>query len=46
MDNSPKTLFERIGGEETVSAAVETFYAKVLADERMNGYFTKSDMTQ
>ena len=39
-------LFVRIGGAAAVDAAVELFYSKVLADERVNGFFTKTDMTQ
>lgn len=39
-----KTLYEKIGGEAAVDAAVEKFYAKVLADERINYFFTGVDM--
>ena len=38
------TLFERIGGEDAVNAAVDIFYEKVLADERINGFFENLDM--
>ena len=30
------TLFEKLGGEAAVDAAVDKFYRKVLADERVN----------
>ena len=40
------SLFERIGGAEAVDAAVELFYSKVLADERVNSFFKKTDMTK
>lgn len=42
----PKSLFERIGGEAAVNAAVELFYSKVLADSRVNSYFKKTDMSK
>ena len=42
MSNS--TLFERLGGEDAVNAAVDIFYRKVLADERVNYFFDGVDM--
>ena len=39
-----KTLYERIGGEAAVNAAVELFYRKVLNDYRINRFFDNSDM--
>ncbi len=38
------TLFERIGGEAAVDKAVDIFYDKVLADERINHFFEGLDM--
>lgn len=38
------SLYERIGGEAAVNAAVDVFYKKVLADERINGFFENLDM--
>lgn len=38
------TLYERIGGEAAVNAAVELFYRKVLGDHRINRFFTHTDM--
>ena len=38
------TLFERIGGEKAVDAAVDIFYEKVLADQRINHFFENLDM--
>ncbi|MFG1501188.1 group 1 truncated hemoglobin [Halobacteriovorax sp. XZX-3] len=37
-------LFERIGGREAVNAAVDVFYNKVLADERIRHFFEGIDM--
>ncbi len=39
-----KTLFEQLGGEAAVQAAVDVFYRKVLADYRINRFFDGSDM--
>ena len=39
-----KSLYERIGGEAAVNAAVELFYRKVLNDYRINRFFDNSDM--
>jgi len=39
-----KTLYERIGGEPAVNAAVDIFYRKVLADDRINRFFEDVDM--
>lgn len=38
------TLYERIGGEAAVDKAVDVFYEKVLADERIADYFRDIDM--
>ena len=38
------SLFERIGGEAAVDAAVDIFYRKVLSDDRVNGFFDDVDM--
>jgi len=38
------TLFERLGGEPAVDAAVDIFYEKVLADERISSFFENLDM--
>jgi len=39
-----QTLFEKIGGEAAVDAAVDIFYRKVLADDRINTFFEGVDM--
>ena len=33
------TLYERIGGEKAIDAAVDLFYKKVMADNRINRFF-------
>jgi truncated hemoglobin YjbI len=38
------SLYERIGGEAAVDAAVDNFYEKVIADERINLFFENIDM--
>ena len=38
------SLFERIGGEAAVDAAVDKFYEKVLADDRIKHFFEGVDM--
>jgi len=38
------TLFEQIGGDAAVNAAVDIFYRKVLADDRINKFFDGVDM--
>ncbi|MFV2056363.1 MAG: group 1 truncated hemoglobin [Thiohalomonadales bacterium] len=39
-------LFEKIGGEAAVNAAVDIFYRKVLADDRINEFFDGVDMEE
>ncbi len=38
------TLFERLGGEAALDAAVDKFYGKVLADDRIKHFFEGVDM--
>ncbi|MBV6647456.1 MAG: group 1 truncated hemoglobin [Cyclobacteriaceae bacterium] len=44
METVKMSLFERIGGMDAVNAAVDIFYEKVLADEALRPFFTKTDM--
>jgi len=37
-------LYEQIGGDAAVNAAVDIFYRKVLADDRINYFFEGVDM--
>ncbi|MEY4768468.1 MAG: hypothetical protein RL637_1107 [Pseudomonadota bacterium] len=47
-ENTPSSasLYERIGGEAAVNAAVELFYQKVLNDYRINRFFNHTDMAK
>ena len=38
------SLYERIGGDAAVDAAVDRFYDKVLADDRIKAFFENLDM--
>lgn len=40
------TLFETLGGQEAVNTAVDIFYRKVLADDRVNNFFDGVNMEQ
>lgn len=37
-------LYERIGGSEAIAAAIDAFYERVLADDRIAHYFDDIDM--
>ncbi|UGT61653.1 group I truncated hemoglobin [Nocardia asteroides] len=37
---SPDNIFDRIGGYEALEAVVADFYIRVLADDRLAGFFT------
>jgi len=38
------SLYDQLGGEAAVNAAVDVFYRKVLSDYRINRFFDSSDM--
>ena len=38
------SIYDRIGGAAAVDAAVDIFYRKVLADERISSFFDDVDM--
>ncbi len=40
------SLFTRLGGKPAVDAAVDLFYDKVLADDRIKHFFDPVDMTR
>ncbi|GJL85093.1 MAG: group 1 truncated hemoglobin [Micavibrio sp.] len=43
-ESSEETLFEKLGGKEAVEGAVDAFYEKVMADDRINYLFEGTDM--
>lgn len=38
------SLYQRLGGKAAINAAVDLFYTKVLADERVNHFFEDTNM--
>jgi hemoglobin len=40
------SIYEQIGGQETIEKIVDLFYVKVLSDERINKFFTDVDINQ
>ena len=44
MSEDHQTLYERLGGEAAVDAAVERFYEKVLSDASLAPFFDGLDM--
>lgn len=38
------TLYERLGGAPAIDQAVDIFYRKMLADDRVSGFFDDTDM--
>ena len=40
------SVYEAIGGEAAVNAAVDVFYRKVLADQRISEFFDTVDMEE
>ncbi len=41
-----ESLFDQLGGSAAVDAAVDLFYPKVLADDRINHFFEGVDMVR
>lgn len=41
-----QSLYEKLGGELAVNAAVDIFYKKMIADPRVNRFFFGVDMAQ
>ena len=38
------SIYERIGGEPAMNAAVDLFYKKMMADDRVSKYFVNTNM--
>lgn len=38
------SIYEQIGGEAAVGAAVDIFYRKILSDDSISGFFADTDM--
>lgn len=39
-----KSLYERLGGKDAITAVVDDFVGNVAADKRINGYFAKANI--
>ncbi len=44
QSNPAPSLYDQLGGEAAVDAAVDVFYRKVLSDERVSQFFDDVDM--
>ncbi|MDD1620079.1 MAG: group 1 truncated hemoglobin [Methylococcaceae bacterium] len=44
MSETSTTLYDQLGGEAAVNAAVDIFYRKVLEDYRINRFFDNTDI--
>jgi hemoglobin len=40
------SIYDAIGGSAAVGAAVDDFYARVLADPKLEGFFTDTDLAR
>lgn len=40
------SIYQQIGGGEALEAVVEDFYARVLADEELAGFFSGTNMAR
>jgi hemoglobin len=40
-DNKPASLYERLGGMPAIQAVIDDFVGRVMADERVNGWFAR-----
>lgn len=44
MTETTTSLYDQLGGEAAVNAAVDIFYRKVLSDHRINRFFDNTDI--
>lgn len=42
--NVQPSLYEKLGGEAAISAVVDYFYARIMEDESLEGFFWDTDM--
>jgi len=40
---SAKSLYDRLGGKDAITAVVDKFLSNVVADDRINGFFKNAD---
>lgn len=45
-NSATPTLYERLGGEDSIESVVSEFYKYVMADDLVNHYFEDTDMQQ
>ena len=45
IESETKTIYQQLGGEPAIDAAVEIFYKKVLDDPELMGFFSETNMT-
>ena len=43
---APKSLYERLGGKESITLVVDEFLANVIADDRINSFFKDADASK
>jgi hemoglobin len=44
MNDTMTTLYEKLGGKDSISAVVDNFYDRMLADETVAHFFSNTDM--
>jgi hemoglobin len=44
MPNKQQTLFERVGGEQTIKELIHEFYDRVVADPELKPFFKNTSM--
>ncbi|KZS65350.1 group I truncated hemoglobin [Mycobacterium ostraviense] len=43
---TPITIYDQIGGYQAIEVVIEDFYARVLADDQLAGFFTGTNMSR
>lgn len=43
-DTAPKSLYDRLGGKSAITAVIDTFVARVAADNRINKKFARTNI--